>query len=92
MLPARRTARRPELKGSAHEHSMEAARFTLEYTDARTQMRMRERPRLLISADGKTHSLVVSADPPLILASLPADSSEGELWSLAKQNALLARA
>jgi hypothetical protein len=61
------------------------SKFRLEYTSLKTGERMWERPRLLISADGKYQSLVVDNDPLTFLASLPCGSSEEELWQIARQ-------
>jgi hypothetical protein len=57
-------------------------KFTLTYTDSRTNARVKEMPRLMMTADGKHKALFVGADT--VLASVPIEDSDAELWNKAR--------
>jgi hypothetical protein len=51
-----------------------------------------ERPRLMITADGKHKSLWIGEqERPVILATTPVDASDAELWATARTRALKQR-
>lgn len=57
-------------------------KFSLTYTNALTQERVTERPRVMITVDGKHKSLVVG--DATILATRPIESHDADLWNAAR--------
>lgn len=57
-------------------------KFKMSYTDKATGQTVQEEPRLMISVDGSTKSLWVGEST--ILASLPRDAPDSELWNAAR--------
>lgn len=57
-------------------------KFKLTYTDTRTNERVTEEPRLMVTVDCKHKALFVGADT--VLASVPIEHSDAALWNKAR--------
>ena len=57
--------------------------FRVTYMDKQSGQTVTEAPRLLISVDGAHKSLAIGTDP-MILATVPYDTDDMEMWSAAR--------
>jgi hypothetical protein len=58
-----------------------ATGFSIQYTDKTTGERKTEKPRLMITLDGKNKSLFLGDGP---IATVPIDQPDSALWQLAR--------
>ncbi len=71
---------------TTHTEQIEYKPFSLKYTNIKTGIECIERPRLMISVDGKTYNLVIgNGDDMTFIATGNSTTSNNELWCQARE-------